>query len=204
MDTSREFASSDIGELQQNLVVALTRLKHRANEQGFSAETEKSEKNTELFFSFGVGQHNFLVESTCSCEVFAEAAVAPVPNAPECMLGLFNVRGSLIPVYQLHSSLEVPFPKKKCIFVVGKAERAIGLLIDSLPVSLAMPEESKMENSDAPHLVLQQLTNTHFFHAAKSWWLLSGKTLPENLLAMAHRFLKSKALVRTTPDCVSV
>ncbi|MFO1388269.1 chemotaxis protein CheW [Cellvibrio sp.] len=201
---SEDLAQQNSEILQRNLVAALTRLKHVANQQDFTVDAHESEKVSESFFSFVIGQYQFLIEATCLCEVFADAAVAVIPNAPQCVLGLFNLRGALIPVYQLHQSLDAPLPKKKCIFVVGKAEQAIGLLIDGLPVSLSLPLASRSELPDGSPVLFRQLAQAHYLHANKSCWFLEGKTLPANLLGLAQQSLASKHISAAAPDCVPV
>jgi len=174
--------------LQHNLITALNRLQHTAFEKEFLSggiEVDLHSK-PESFFGFGIGHYHFMVKASCFCEVFVETAIAPVPNAPESLAGLCNIRGVLIPVYQIHSALKLQLPKKPIIFVIGKGEAAIGILIDSLPVSLSLSVHQHETLVKQDNKLLQQLIEERYFANSNHWLLLKGAELGRQLLVIAN------------------
>lgn len=175
--------------LEQNLIAALTRLQHTAFEKellGGSAPLAADAK-PESFLGFSIGAYHFMVAASCFCEVLVDTAIASIPNAPSCLVGLSNVRGVLMPIYQLHSALELELPKKLIIFAVGKGDAAVGILIDSLPISLSVSASQRQAASKQKNPVLQQLIASHYFSGQQHWLGLNGIELGAQLLALANQ-----------------
>ena len=126
--------------LELTLKNALNKLQNAVFDKEFlGAEIEKDPAQMlETFFSFEIAAFRFVVNAKYFCEVLVDIQIAPLPNSPSLLLGLCNIRGLLIPVYQLHSALNLALPKKSIVFCVGKGERAVGLLVDALPTSLQL------------------------------------------------------------------
>ncbi len=200
--TTSEPSSASLTQeaLEANLIAALTRLQHTAfeKEQLNTNMALAIDAKPESFFGFSIGSYHFMVAASCFCEVFVDTAIAAVPNAPRCLVGLSNVRGVLMPIYQLHSALNLEPSKKSIIFSVGKGEAAVGILIDRLPISLAVSENQRQAMSRQEHPLLQQLTQSnfiqsHYFVNQHHWWRLNGIELGAQLLTMAKQSYKSHA-----------
>lgn len=174
--------------LQNNLVHALTRLQHTVFEKEFmdGGAIQDADARPEAFFGFGIGSMQFMVAASCFCEVFVDVAIASVPNAPDCLVGLSNIRGVLIPIYQIHTALNVQKLRKTIIFVIGKGEAAVGLLIDSLPVSLSLAAYQREAVNKQENALLQQLVKANYFANQNHWLLLNGSSLGTQLLATAN------------------
>ena len=181
--------------LQNNLINALNRLQHTAFEKEFLSGdvVTDADAKPESFFGFGVGIYNFMVMASCFCEVFVETTIASVPNAPESLVGLSNIRGVLIPVYQIHTELKVQLPKKSIIFVLGKGDAAVGLLIDSLPVSLSLSAYQYEIVTKQENPLLQKIVQKNYFSNSTHWLLINGHELGHKLLVMASSISKSTA-----------
>ncbi|GGY74805.1 hypothetical protein GCM10011613_20340 [Cellvibrio zantedeschiae] len=178
--------------LEINLIHALTRLRHTAFEKeilGGDAALNVDAK-PESFFGFSIGHLQFMVAASCFCEVFVDTAIAAVPNAPSTLVGLSNIRGVLMPIYQLHSLLNSSIAKKPIIFAIGKGESSVGLLIDSLPVSLSLAAYQREAIAKQESPLLQQLVKENYFANQSRWLLLDGKSFGAQLLAITHQMPK--------------
>lgn len=176
-------------ELELNLIDALGRLKNIAFDKDFLGTKENiaPESVPEQYFAFHIGEFNFIVHSRFFCAVFIETPIAAVPNSPAALVGLSSIRGALTPIYQLHAALGYTQPKNQFIFCVGKADKAVGLLIDSLPTSLALSARERLANATVPeNAMLQQLVKNFYFSGNKLWHLLEGRNIGEQLLAIAY------------------
>ncbi len=179
-------------EVEANLIHALTRLQHTAFEKEFlnDGAAQHTDSKPEAFFGFTIGQLQFMIAASCFCEVFVDTAIAAIPNAPSSLLGLSNIRGVLIPVFQIHSLLHSPFSKKPIIFVIGKGDSAVGLLIDRLPTSLSLSAHQRETPAKQENPLLQQFIKANYFSNQNHWLLLDGNALGEQLLALTNHIYK--------------
>lgn len=79
---------------------------------------------------------SFLVGENISSEVLERMPIYPLPKAPTELLGLVNLRGNLIPVFDIKPLLELDrstLHDKNCLLILGAGDKAVGILIDGLP-----------------------------------------------------------------------
>jgi chemotaxis signal transduction protein len=183
-------------DLQSNLVRALHRLQNRELDAVFLDKPSGQQSVAQPYFSFAMNGEQFVVNARYFCEVFTDIPIAPLPNAPSILSGLANLRGLLLPVYQLHQYLQVPgyYPtsaqkpaaRKSVVLVIGKGESAVGLVIDALPVSLslALAADGNQATEVFPHPQLPGLAQVHVL-PDKTLAQLQVEQLPQRLLNMA-------------------
>ena len=180
-----ELGDPAAGNHQHNLINALSKLQDRGLEKILGGQDNAvTEEPAETYFAFPIGSYHFVVNANCFCEVFVDVAVAALPNSPYCLRGLCNLRGLLLPVYQLHGFLAAVPVKKTAVFCVGKGEKAVGLLIDALPTSMAFRRSDQTNDTTAINL-LDEISKAQFFLAGKTWHVLDGQQLGEQLLELA-------------------
>jgi chemotaxis signal transduction protein len=169
--------------LELNLIKALGKLQHTIIDQEFldGDSPAVAEVLPEPFFAFHIGQYQFVVNANCFCEVFVDTHIAALPNSPNLLRGLCNLRGVLMPVYQLHQALDASAPKKSIIFCIGKGDQAIGLLVDALPVSLPLRSTERVPKDAVAQPILDSLIDATYFSANKVWNLIDGHTIGELL-----------------------
>lgn len=86
-------------------------------------------------YGFKVNDIGFLISPEILCEVMKNFTVYPVPTTKDWMHGLINLRGNLIPVYDLPMLLglsEEPL-RHENLLIVDNGPESAGILIDSLP-----------------------------------------------------------------------
>jgi chemotaxis signal transduction protein len=188
--------------LEQNLINALTRLQHTEFDQTFLGDKIQrvEELPPESFLGIVIGQYHFIVHATCFCEVFVDTPIAALPNAPECLAGLSNIRGVLMPVYQLHSALKFNLPRKLTIFCIGKGDAAIGLLVDELPISLSLSARQRNPHIDCSDPLLLPFINASYLFNQRIWFLVNGKTIAAQLQTLAIQSQKFSAILKNTRD----
>ena len=89
-------------------------------------------------FGFRVGNIGLLVPTGMLSELVEETEVYPLPTTPVWFPGLINLRGSLVPVFDLKKlfNLEEPGGEKPNLLVLNAGAEAVSVLIDGLPLSL--------------------------------------------------------------------
>lgn len=180
----------DTNNLEQTLIDALSRLQHTDVDKVLLTDQERFgvELAREQYFGFAIGKKHFVVKASCFCEVFSGLSVAPIPNAPSVLAGLCNVRGVLVPVYQLHHEWALSLPQKPYIFCIGKGEKAVAVLIDNLPVSIELAEQDCVEDDTLEQdAVLSALVEHTFLARGVSHYRIAGEVVGEQLLALASR-----------------
>ncbi len=93
-------------------------------------------------YGFRVGNLGMLVPAKAASELSGDLSVYPVPNTPPWFPGLVNLRGNLIPVFDLKRLLmpgDDSAPQRK-LLVLDKEENAAGILVDGFPRPLKLAE----------------------------------------------------------------
>ncbi|OGW63389.1 MAG: hypothetical protein A2V83_08025 [Nitrospirae bacterium RBG_16_64_22] len=119
---------------------------------------EKSSREEERFdlLVFRVGGEEYGVRVEHLSEVIRPSALTGVPRAPRHVLGIYSLRGAIVPIFDLRRRLgllETPAPKTARIVVTKSASGLNGFLVDSIvgvqhvpigntgPVPDTIPEE---------------------------------------------------------------
>lgn len=86
-------------------------------------------------YGFWVGEIGLLIDQDTTSEVLERWVVYPLPNVPPWFLGLINLRGNLVPVFDVKQflQLEEGAREKRWLLVLDRGEGAVGLFIDGLP-----------------------------------------------------------------------
>lgn len=104
---------------------------------------------------FRIGRETFGLPISLVREIVRVPEITSVPNAPDYIEGVINLRGRIIPIVDLRKRFgdKTAEPNKKNrIVVVELEDRAIGLIVNSASEVLKIPP-SEIE---APHNVFQE------------------------------------------------
>ena len=113
----------------------------------------------EKYLVFFLGEELFAVSSKKVAEATPSLAVTPLPNAPEWLLGIANLRGDIISVVNLSALLGkknlIPTPKSKFIILRSQIfEFGVALIVERISEIVAFPDkeiQSSM-NEKTPHI----------------------------------------------------
>lgn len=89
----------------------------------------------DLRYGFQIGNMNFIYDKKMACELLRLVSVYAIPNTPKWMLGLINLRGALVPVFDLEKyfDFEPLEDKHKLFLVLGKGEKAVAFRLKHYP-----------------------------------------------------------------------
>ncbi|HQS57014.1 MAG TPA: chemotaxis protein CheW [Gallionellaceae bacterium] len=91
-------------------------------------------------YGFRVGSLGLLMQLGVGSEVMELPAIWTLPGAPPWLLGLINLRGNLVPVFELRILLGMEprvADQKPLVLVFDQGEKAVGILIEDFPVPLS-------------------------------------------------------------------
>ncbi len=92
--------------------------------------------------SFNIGEEEFGVDILKVQEINRMLEVTRVPNAPEYVDGVINLRGKVIPVIDLRRRFDMPrkeHDKNTRVIVVELAGKIIGFVVDAVQEVLRIP-----------------------------------------------------------------
>ncbi|SPF51464.1 Chemotaxis signal transduction protein (fragment) [Candidatus Desulfosporosinus infrequens] len=70
--------------------------------------------------------------------------ITEIPEMPEYIKGIINLRGKIIPVMDVRLRFRKPFREyndRTCIVVIEISEVSVGLIVDSVSEVIAIPDE---------------------------------------------------------------
>lgn len=115
---------------------------------------EKGETYEQIRYGFTLGAIGLLTPPNMICEILEELPqIYLLPNTAAWFEGLINLRGNLVPVFDIGRLLEVKGhaandanKSKKNMLVIGSGEKAVAFIIDGLP----QPVTAEREETDLP------------------------------------------------------
>lgn len=113
-----------------------------------ASDTERSDAE---FVTFFAGGQSFSVDITHVREIRRWTAVTPLPHAPKEVLGVMNLRGSVIPIYDLSARFGLgPTPENpRNVVVVAMIEnQTVGLLVEAVSEILSVTRSQIQDTPD--------------------------------------------------------
>lgn len=109
------------------------------------ADQEDKERLMQLV-GFVIGQELFGVDILMVQEIIRETPITPIPNSPDFIEGVINLRGNIIPVIDLRRRLnlrKVAGPAGQTwIMILNVNGRVTGFIVDSVTQVLKVPSNS--------------------------------------------------------------
>ncbi len=103
------------------------------------------------FVSFLVGQQSFCLDIGKIGEIRRWSPATLLPHAPDYVLGVINLRGSVIPIFDLSAKLgfgKVEPGERSVIMIVTEGTQTIGLLVDSVSEILNLDPSNMQAKPD--------------------------------------------------------
>ncbi|ODS31253.1 MAG: purine binding chemotaxis protein [Candidatus Scalindua rubra] len=115
-----------------------------------AVETRK-ETTEGKFLTFVLGKEVYGIEILKVREIIGVMAITTVPQTPDYMKGVINLRGKVIPVIDLRLKFSMPeeeHTQETCVIVVEVSRSLIGIIVDSVSEVLDIRSE---EIEDTPN-----------------------------------------------------
>ncbi len=119
-------------------------------------EIQNAKKDTSEILqlvSFNIGVEEFGVDILRVQEINKMTHITKVPNSPDFIEGVINLRGRVIPVIDLRTRMGMPraeFNKDTRIIIVEISERTVGFIVDAVNEVLRIPANI---TEPPPHMV---------------------------------------------------
>lgn len=104
---------------------------------------QEEDTQKDKFLTFILGNENYGIEIKHVTEIIGIQPVTEVPELPEYIRGIINLRGKIIPVMDVRLRFRKLFREyndRTCIIVIDIKDVSIGLIVDSVSEVLSIPE----------------------------------------------------------------
>ena len=101
-----------------------------------SADAQEVTTETLQFLTFAVGDESYGISITTVREIKSWEETTVLPNSPQFMRGVINLRGTVVPIFDLRSRFGQGETNinaaKSVVIVIAIEDRQIGLLVDAV------------------------------------------------------------------------
>jgi len=113
-------------------------------------ELEDTQKDK--YLTFFIGNENYGIAIGHVIEIIGIQPITEVPEMPECMKGIINLRGKITPVMDVRLRFKkppAPYNDRTCIIVIHVRELSVGLIVDRVAEVVSISES---DIADPPEL----------------------------------------------------
>jgi purine-binding chemotaxis protein CheW len=96
------------------------------------------------YLTFTLGKESYGIEIQYVTEIIGIQTITQIPELPEYLKGIINLRGKIIPVMDVALRFKKEpreYNDRTCIIVVDISELSIGLIVDSVSEVVTIPEQ---------------------------------------------------------------
>ncbi|HEY2420065.1 MAG TPA: chemotaxis protein CheW [Neobacillus sp.] len=112
----------------------------------FQEDTQKGK-----YLTFTLGNEHYGLEIKHVTEIIGIQEITMVPELPEYIKGIINLRGQIIPVMDVRLRFRKPFREyndRTCVIVVDIKSVSVGLIVDAVSEVLSIQDEEVVPPPD--------------------------------------------------------
>lgn len=117
-----------------------------AERVGFERTEDDEDEGMLQLVGFNIASEQFGVDILMVQEIIRSAKVTAVPNSPEFVEGVINLRGNIIPVVDLRKRLylytEGADSKRPWVLILNISDRVVGFIVDEVTHVIKMSDDS--------------------------------------------------------------
>lgn len=109
-----------------------------------SAEEEEDTQRGK-YLTFYLGNEEYGIEISLVTEIIGIQPITEVPEVPEYIKGIINLRGKIIPVMDVRLRFKKPlraYNDRTCVIVIEAKQLMLGLIVDGVAEVLAIDDEN--------------------------------------------------------------
>ncbi len=102
-------------------------------EESIAIEEEDTQKGR--FLTFALGKEDYGIEIKYVTEIIGIQAITQIPELPDYLKGIINLRGKIIPVMDVRlrfRKIPMEYTDRTCIIVIDINEISVGLIVDTV------------------------------------------------------------------------
>lgn len=107
-------------------------------------QLEEEDTQKDRYLIFLLGNEFYGVEIRYVTEIIGLQAITEIPELPEYIRGIINLRGKIVPVMDVRLRFKkeaLEYNDRTCVIVVEVGDISMGLIVDQVAEVLTIPEE---------------------------------------------------------------
>jgi len=103
------------------------------------------------YLTFLLGEYVYAVEIRCVTEIIGVMPITKIPETPNFVKGVINLRGQIVPIMDMRLKLhkeETVYTDRTCIIVVDIETIVLGLIVDSVVEVLTIAQSDTVPPPD--------------------------------------------------------
>jgi purine-binding chemotaxis protein CheW len=112
----------------------------------FVDESEKEgQQEDNKYVTFRIGTEEYGIEIDFVKEIVGIQKVTNVPDMPQYIKGVINLRGEVIPIIDVRIRFryeEIPYNDRTCIIIIHIGDAVIGLIVDEVSEVMDIPKKN--------------------------------------------------------------
>lgn len=112
------------------------------NDDLYDEEDEDTQKDK--FLTFRLAEEEYGIEICHVTEIVGMQKITTLPDMPDYVKGMINLRGKVIPVLDVRTRFKIPardYDNRTCIVVVNINDSSVGLVVDTVRDVANIPEK---------------------------------------------------------------
>jgi purine-binding chemotaxis protein CheW len=112
-----------------------------------SAEMEEDTQKGR-FLTFSLGKESYGIEIKYVTEIIGIQTITEIPELPDYIKGIINLRGKIIPVMDVSLRFKKApkqYNDRTCVIIIDIGELSIGLIVDSVSEVITIPDQDMTE-----------------------------------------------------------
>jgi len=100
------------------------------------------------YLTFSIGDESYGIEVRYVTEIVGIQKITVIPELPEYVKGIINLRGKIIPVIDVRLRFRKEpkeYNDRTCVIVIDIKDLSIGLIVDTVSEVITIPEEDIVE-----------------------------------------------------------
>ena len=160
-----------------------------ANALGLPPGGEVRHLGLDRRYRLGVGGQRFLLDLSLAVHVIDVPVSYRLPNTRPWFLGIVNLRGALVPLYDLAAFLELPAPPEgeRMMLVVGDGDEGAATIIDAPPTHVSVSDELRADELPSLDPLIERHARVAYRLADGIWVELDWDALFQELKGLAVR-----------------
>jgi twitching motility protein PilI len=138
------------------------------------AFAHKSDATAQLTRRIGflMGNVGLLIAQQAISELSELLEICPIPYTANWLLGLINLRGNLVPVFDLHQLLQMERSKEVLgkLLILGQGPSAGAIVIEELPRHLTFAETDKLNSLPPMPAIIKPFTLSGYEKNGQIWF----------------------------------
>lgn len=140
-DFQREFRDKTLAEIE-------------ANREQIDEEEEEIDTRRGRFMTFKCGKDYFGIAITYVDEIIGLQPVTELPETPDYIRGLINLRGKIVPLVDVRRRFgkeDIDYNDRTCVIVITVGEDTVGLIVDCIADVVKIPNDDILDPPSVNH-----------------------------------------------------